>query len=638
MYKMQSKSTLRALILCLLCAIATTAPARTVEVRTPGGLAKAVGAKKLMSTTELKIKGRLNAADVRTLRLMAGRDSMGNPTDGRLRHLDLANVSFVEGPEPFFGKYRVNGIHILPNAFLYNCNIESIVLPSKCDTLMAYSLSWMPLKELVIPEGTLVDHMAFVKDSLLQTLRLPAMYNGINPTSAGLTGLRSITYGDFDYIPAKSFNNLPELEEIVFDGLVGHIDGSIVMNCPKLQRIIFRGPVATTGGSMFVKNCPELKEVVFDGLVLSSGFGKPIKCPELKDYTVRGLVLDADSTCFPLSSAADIASRPEMIAQLRKLADFKTRYASPESINSFLTEITLEQLDTDLATLRAVGLTAEADRLESVGKPFAAELNKPKLQILKESSAYKSGGDAIEWAYALPSDSLLALDREYFNLDSIAGTGDDLSRIRNLTYWLHDAIRHDGSSYNPQSQSLIDIYEICKKENRGVNCRMMAIALTEALLAEGIPARFLTCQPKHWNFDSDCHVICIAWSESLGKWIWADPTFAAFPTDENGTLLHPGEVRQRLIDDLPILLNADSNWNHTSPNTKEHYIDNYMAKNLYYIAARQRNGVRPEGNGSVYSNYIILAPDGSEQAPSCNILLTDPEIFWAPPAPEYRKK
>lgn len=635
---MKINAILRTLVLCTSCTIAVAASVRTVNVQTPGSLAKTLGEENLMSTTDLKVKGRLNAADVRTLRFMAGRDSMGDKTEGQLRHLDLTDVSFVEGPEPFYGKYRVNGINVLPSTFLYNCNIESIVLPSKLDTLMAYSLSWMPIKELTIPEGILVDQMTFVKDSLMQVLRLPSMKNGIDPTSAGLTGLRSLTYGDFDYIPAQSFNNLPELEEIVFDGMVGHMDGYIVNNCPKLRRIIFRGPVATTGGAQFVKDCPELEEVVFDGLVLATGFGAPVNCPKLNGYTVNGLVLDADSAYFPISDSADITTRPDLVEQLRKLADFKARYAGPTSDNSFLTRITLSELETDLETLRSVGLTAEADKLENIGKPLAEELQKPKLQILKESPAYAVGGAEIEWTYALPTDSVLALDREYFNLDSIAGSGDDLSRIRNLTYWLHDLVRHDGGSYNPQSQSLIDIYEICKKENRGVNCRMMAIALTEALLAEGIPARYLTCQPKHWAFDSDCHVICMAWSESLGKWIWADPTFAAFPTDENGTPLNVGEVRQRLIDDLPILLNEDSNWNHESPNTKEDYIDNYMAKNLYYISARKHNGVRPEGKGSIYSDYILLAPAGATQLPGYNTLLTDPEIFWAPPAPEFRKK
>ena len=161
---------------------------------------------------------------------------------------------------------------------------------------------------------------------------------------------------------------------------------------------------------------------------------------------------------------------------------------------------------------------------------------KPKLQILKESPSYQAGNapDAV-FVYAMPSDSVLAADRAFFNLDSIAGEGTDVEKMKRLTYWVHDLVPHDGGSYNPEPRNLRHLAEVCKEEGRGVNCRMMAIMLTEALLAEGIPARYLTCQPKAWDTDSDCRVICVGWSESLGKWIWLDPTFAAFVSDENGT-------------------------------------------------------------------------------------------------------
>ena len=61
--------------------------------------------------------------------------------------------------------------------------------------------------------------------------------------------------------------------------------------------------------------------------------------------------------------------------------------------------------------------------------------------------------------------------------------------------------------------------------------------------------------------------------------------FAAYVTDENGLLLHPGEVRERLIKGLPLVLNEDANWNHKTKQTKEGYLENYMAKNLYMLDA-----------------------------------------------------
>lgn len=211
---------------------------------------------------------------------------------------------------------------------------------------------------------------------------------------------------------------------------------------------------------------------------------------------------------------------------------------------------------------------------------------KTKLEILKASPSYAA--DTIKkpnLEYALPSDSLLAATREYFNLDSIAGNGDDVSRIKNLLYWVHNNIPHDGSNgLAPGARNLKNTYESARRDSCGYNCRALAISLAEALLAEGIPARYVICQSKAWDTDNDCHVICVAWSESLGKWVWVDPTFAAYVTDENGTLLHPGEVRYRLQNDLPLILNKDANWNNRYTENKEYYLDEYMAKNLYLLA------------------------------------------------------
>ena len=159
----------------------------------------------------------------------------------------------------------------------------------------------------------------------------------------------------------------------------------------------------------------------------------------------------------------------------------------------------------------------------------------------------------------------------------------------------------------------------------------MAICLTEALLAEGIPARYITCESKKWDSDNDCHVICVAWSESLGKWIWVDPTFAAYITDENGVLLHPGEVRYRLQRDMPLFLNDDANWNNMYAESKEEYLDEYMAKNLYIMSANILNQAEPEGETThTVGKVAALVPTGSIYD-NAHIITTDDEWFWMAP-------
>lgn len=607
---------------------------RSVCVKHPGTLADKIGEDNKYEVRALKIKGSLNADDVRFLREMAGGDSLFQKTPGKLVDIDLSEVSFTPGPESILGSnsnYRITGKHSIPPTFLYNCPVEKVVLPKQLDSIGNWAFAGTKLKELLIPDGVNVAQRVIASDSLAERVGYPDIQGQApSPSYLELPGIRKISYGDVDYVASGSFVNLPDLEEIVFEGLVGHIDGYTVTNCPKLKRIIFKGPVASTGGAQFVKDCPELEEVSFNGLVFATGFGSPVNCPKMKGYNQNGIVLYGDSSLFRIGTPADVAADSDMRRQAMKLMDYKTRSLKNPSLK-FLEMIEIGNFKETESLADALGESAVFEGLEAEILPIKADMEKSKLELLRESPAYRADEVNLEWSYASPSDSILRFDREFFNLDSIAGNGDDVSRIKNLMYWVHDAVRHDGRSYNPTSISLKDIIDLCIKENRGVNCRMMAIMLTEALLAEGIPARYLTCQPKLWAFDSDCHVICMAWSESLGKWVWVDPTFAAYVTDENGQMLHPGEVRERLIEDKPLILNPDANWNHQSEQTKEDYLDRYMAKNLYYITAKEHNCPRPEGVNAVKSSYVLLSPVDSKTAPEFNIKTTDYNRFWAAP-------
>ena len=622
---------LTALICCRgLC----DAGVKTVNVKIPGTLAQKIGEKNKYTTKALKIKGTLNSEDVRFLRDMAGGDTLFNPTPGILTDIDLSEVSFIPGSKSFLkdnSEYRINGRHSIPPTFLYKCPVERVILPTRLDSIDSWAFSDTRLRELIVPDDVYIGKSVIAYDSLLVDLRLPnTAQAAVTPSHYQLPAIRRISLGDVDYVSGGSFVDLPDLEEIVFEGLVGHMDGYVITNCPKLKRVAFKGPVASTGGSQFVKDCPELEEVSFEGLVFGTGFGAPVNCPKLEHYTQTGVVLYGDSDVFKIGNLMDVTDNPKFTEQARRLIAYKSRIlANPN--NSFLERIEVGNFSESVQLAEALGDKEFISTYEKIVNPIREDMEKSHLQILRESPKYNEDDVKVVWTYAYPSDSILALDRTYFNLDSIAGSGDDISRIKNLMYWVHEAVRHDGGSYNPDSKSLIDLYEICKKEDRGVNCRMMAIMLTEALLAEGIPARYLTCQPKLWKYDSDCHVICVAWSESLGKWVWVDPTFAAFVTDENGIMLHPGEVRERLIEGRELILNPDANWNHKSQQTKENYLENYMAKNLYYITAVTHNRSRPEGTGSKKSTYVLLSPDGTQNTPNYNIKTTDYDTFWLPP-------
>lgn len=260
------------------------------------------------------------------------------------------------------------------------------------------------------------------------------------------------------------------------------------------------------------------------------------------------------------------------------------------------------------------------------------------MWILRQAGPYDSSAptDSLpRFRYADPNDRDLVRVRvrEYFNLDSIAGSGDELSKIRNLMHWVHNAVRHDGSSRNPTSRNAIDLIEVCRKENRGINCRMMAQVLNECYLAMGFKSRFVTCMPR--KMVNDCHVINVVYSATLDKWVWVDPTFDAYVVDENGVMLSIQEVRERMRDGRPYFLNEDANWNNESPQTQKHYLDTYMAKNLYYLVCSDRSEFDTETwyeGKQLY--YIALVPEGYDCDREYHFMTTNDEWFWASPYAE----
>ena len=254
------------------------------------------------------------------------------------------------------------------------------------------------------------------------------------------------------------------------------------------------------------------------------------------------------------------------------------------------------------------------------------------LSVLKKSASYAKDNKKIEFIYQPKESMNLRMVRDYFKLDSVAGQGDELSKIINLMHFAHDNIRHDGSNRAFAEMDAIDLYNYYKTTGKGVNCRQLAISLCEMYLSMDIPARYVTCMPAD-SLDFECHVINTVWSSQLQKWLYIDPTFDAWVTDENGTMLSIAEVRERLINDQPLVLCETANWNHESPQTKEDYLETYMAKNLYFFVCKKLNRFNPE---SLYRNNdpegdVRLMPVGFVNNNRKCETTTDLEVFWAKP-------
>ena len=270
------------------------------------------------------------------------------------------------------------------------------------------------------------------------------------------------------------------------------------------------------------------------------------------------------------------------------------------------------QNDTDLDNIRNEKEFVELNkRLKQTGD---------YLSILKKAGRYNLSDNRTipKFTYqASDNPNLMAL-RKGFNLDNIAGQGTDVLKILNLMHWIHDLVPHDGMNGNPEVKNAMSMLEVCKKDNRGLNCRGLALVLNECYLAMGIKSRIVTCYPKDsLKIDQDCHVINSVYSESLKKWLWIDPTFDAYVMNEKGELLSIEEVRERLIEDKTLILNPDANWNNQSAQTKEDYLGNYMSKNLYMLEcpASSEYNMETSSEGKTYNYIKLISLDYYEQEP-----------------------
>jgi hypothetical protein len=291
------------------------------------------------------------------------------------------------------------------------------------------------------------------------------------------------------------------------------------------------------------------------------------------------------------------------------------------------------QLDTDLDNIRKE-------------KEFIVLNNKLKLTgdylfILKKANKYNLSDSRPlpKFNYQSSDNPNLMALRKGFNLDSIAGQGNDVLKILNLLQWVHNLIPHDGNHDNPEVKNALSMINVCKKDDRGLNCRGLALVLNECYLAMGIKSRIVTCYPKDiLKIDPDCHVINSVYSESLKKWLWIDPTFNAFVMNENGEMLSIEEVRERLINDKILILNPNANWNNKQTQTKEGYLKNYMAKNLYMLEspATSEYNMETHREGKTIS-YIKLLPldydnqqvDKVESDGKITVFKTNnPKVFW----------
>lgn len=589
-----------------MCCFASTAGKKTVHITQPDSLRILVGKRNLES---LSIAGDLNDNDILFLQQLSR----------KLKTLDLRRVTFKGGVTINKGMFKGSNLStvILPegvvlsdSAFLASPNLANVVFPSHAGALMRDCFSHCPKME-------------------------------------------SITIHDIDYICYKAFKEIPNLKIITIDGVLGHVDGWFCSSLPSLRKIVFSGYVLTTGGKPMADHCPELSEIVFSGFAMPMGFGSVEKCPKLRQCTVTGIVLGSGNYNFLpwskdlrnvntdiLEPVVKYLKEKEQLVKRNywttKLSDdyyilaraysligtnVKAVQALHKAVKFGFNAVRWMQTDQNLQALH--GNSAFENLVDSLRQLYDHAV------VLSKAKGYLTGSkkDGPSFTYQSATAPQMKAVRASFGLDALVNSGSEMECLKRLMYWVHNSIRHDGSGGFPKkvAHNSIDLYNACKNGRCTLNCRGLAQVLSELYMAYGWPSRMLTCLPRDYDTDNDCHVIVMVWSHQMKKWIWMDPTFAAFITDNKGQLLGPREVRERMRQQKPWRLNSDANWNNVNKESQYEYAD-YMAKNLYFLNCTLYNGFESD---TPSSQYFTLAPAGEQYRHSSNNVYDD-DWFWQP--------
>jgi len=235
--------------------------------------------------------------------------------------------------------------------------------------------------------------------------------------------------------------------------------------------------------------------------------------------------------------------------------------------------------------------------------------------------------------------------RTRYNLDSIAGNGNEISRILNLMHWVHNTIRHNGMKPMLENKDAMSLIEECKNGRKGLDCRGLATILNECYLSLGYKSRIVSCLPKDTN-DREYHVVNSVYSRRWQKWMMIDPTHDAYFMDRHGVLMSIGEVRQRLIQGRPIAMNPEANWNRVASTESGNYLNQYLAKNLYRFVSTVHSGYgteqRSQGKTIMYvrlnpPDYYYQKPDVFESVDGrtgtkfINYRTNNDRVFWQAP-------
>lgn len=202
-------------------------------------------------------------------------------------------------------------------------------------------------------------------------------------------------------------------------------------------------------------------------------------------------------------------------------------------------------------------------------------------QWLKEDADFDSAEILnLDESYSIGNQMCMQIAEKY-KIEEVAGEGSVLDKTVDVLKWVSDNIKHDGSQM--VDLDVLNAYTLLEYgfgTGKGMNCYCLGLVMTGCMQALGIKARTVMLMPKEFN-TNDNHVVTHVYLEEENKWIMVDPSWNAYFSDEDGSVMDVFELRDAFANGKKAMLNDGANYN--GQKADEDYYKKYMSKNLYWF-------------------------------------------------------
>ena len=208
----------------------------TIQLEKAGTLPDRIGSRRKYKITNLKIIGEINGADLSMIREMAGSNSTGNFTDGKLSVLDLSEAKIVEGGDYYFYYYYYTSNDVIGHHAFAGCRgLTSLTLPAGITEIGDYAFAGCRgLTSLTLPAGiTEIGDGAFKACSGLTSLTLPAGITEIGDDAfQECSGLTSLTLpAGITEIGSNAFRYCSGLTSLTLPAGITEIGDNAFLSC-----------------------------------------------------------------------------------------------------------------------------------------------------------------------------------------------------------------------------------------------------------------------------------------------------------------------------------------------------------------------------------------------------------------------